>query len=67
MFKKCVLLMLISVISTGLASAETIKICTDRSNWYPFTFRAKGNPAGIHIDITTKALVSLGHQPVFTA
>jgi len=58
--------MLILGISTGLASAETIQICTDRSNWYPFTFRDKGNPAGIHIDIATKALVKLGYQPVFT-
>jgi len=58
--------MLILGISTGLASAETIKICTDRSNWYPFTFRAKEKSAGMHVDIVTKALIKLGYQPFFT-
>ncbi len=58
--------MLILGISTGLASAKTIKIATDMSNWYPFTFKAKGNSAGMHIDIVTKALINLGHQAVFT-
>ena len=66
MFKKFVLLILIFGLSTGLAGAETIKIATDMSNWYPFTFKEKGNSAGIHVDIVTKALIKLAYQPVFT-
>ena len=66
MLKKFVLLMLILGFSTGVTSAKTITICTDRSNWYPFTFRVKGNSAGLHVDIVTKALVQLGYQAVFT-
>jgi len=66
MLKKFVWVILISMLMTGLAAAKTIKITTDRANWYPFTFRTKGNSAGMHVDIVAKALVNLGHQPVFT-
>jgi len=66
MLKKIVLFMLILGFSTGLADAKTIKIGTDMSNWYPFTFKEKGNSVGMHVDIVTTALTNLGHQPVFT-
>ncbi|MDM8539475.1 hypothetical protein QUF90_00165 [Desulfococcaceae bacterium HSG9] len=66
MLKKFALLIFILGFSTGFASAESIIICTDRANWYPFTFRDKGHSAGIHVDIVTKALVTIGYQPVFT-
>lgn len=45
-----------------ISNAAEVKICTDNNFWYPFTLVKDGTPAGIHVDIITRALTNLGHE-----
>ncbi|MGI0115531.1 substrate-binding periplasmic protein [Zooshikella sp. RANM57] len=65
--KKILLLFTGILISGHLLADKQINICTDNNFWYPFTLVKEDIPAGIHIDIISKALNNLGYQPNFKA
>ncbi len=56
-----VILILCWVSVPGGSSAETLKLCADGRDWYPFTYREGIQAKGLHVDIVTKALESLGY------
>lgn len=58
-------LVFFSILNSQL-QAETIRISTDASRWYPYTYVHEGNARGIHIDMVTTALKNLGHEVIFT-
>ncbi len=60
------LLFFSSLLAAAETHAETIAICTDQNYWYPYSYMENKSAKGMHIDIITKALARLGHQPVFT-
>ncbi len=44
------------------AGAETIKLCSDARDWYPFTYEEDSQAKGMHVDIVIHALRHGGHE-----
>ena len=66
MKKKILSGLFLVLILLSMSHAGSIKICTDLSNWYPFTFTKTGRSAGMHVDIVVQALKNLGYEMEFT-
>lgn len=65
--QRSLILLLSFFLSVSVSAAGKISICSDNNFWYPFTLVKDGKPAGIHIDIITKALTNLGYETEFKA
>ena len=61
-----ILLIVCLFISSNIFAKDNFVICLDQGFWYPFTFVKNGKPTGMHIDIITEALHSLGYATTFT-
>lgn len=50
---------------SGYCEKEHIRIVTDESYWYPYTFVQDGRAKGIHIEIAEKAIINLNYRVTF--
>jgi len=66
MRKLAVIIFILLGFTLEIASAKSIKICTDENLWYPFTFEEKGQSKGLHVDVVGQALTKLGFPAKFT-
>lgn len=49
-------------LATNYEAPETLILCVDSRNWYPFTFTSDNVAKGIHVDTVRKAFESLGYK-----
>jgi len=62
MKRSLIFLILLLIGFPQAAVSETIKLCVDERNWYPFTFAENNTGKGMHVEIVKKALKDLGHD-----
>ena len=66
--KAVFLFLVFSLYSSLLLASTNVTLCTDTDYWYPYSYVNKsGNAAGLHLDITKKALENLGYTVNYKA
>lgn len=62
-----VLMLLLLTCPVAAEEKPPLKICIDNNFWAPYTFTIHGTPAGLHVEIVTKALDQLAIPYTFSA
>ncbi len=57
-----IMTVLLMALVSSAETPETITLCVDSRNWYPFTFTGDNIAKGIHVDTVRQAFENLGYK-----